>query len=167
MLQTVPEDLKRFQPELVITGHTRPYRTSSEWYDEISRAAEAFDDVHHTLMLLDDDDAHFGAESQGGKLVPYRAHVPEGGPVEFSGWVLNPFPTEQPARMHLVGPEGWQSETMTISLGPREQKEIHLVLHVPGDTRCRRQPVGLNLTVGGRPFGQVAEALVTVGMPRW
>ena len=161
------EDLKRFQPELVITGHTRPYRTSPEWYEEISRAAEAFDDVHQTLMLLDDDDAHFGAESQGGKLVPYRAHAPEGGSVEFSGWVLNPFPTEQPARIRLVGPDGWQSETVTLSLGPREQKEIHLVLHVPDDTRCRRQPVGLNLTVGGRPFGQVTEALVTVGMPKW
>ena len=64
------EDLRRFEPELVITGHTRPYRTSPEWYAEIGRAAEAFDDVHTTLMLLADDDAHFGAESQGGKLVP-------------------------------------------------------------------------------------------------
>ncbi len=161
------EDLKRFEPELVITGHTRPYRTSPDWYAEIGRAAEAFDDVHRTLMLLDDDAAHFGAESQGGKLVPYRAHAPEGGPIEFTGWVLNPFPTEQPARIRLVGPEGWQSETVTLSLGPREQKEIRLVLHVPEGTRCRRQPVALNLTVGGRPFGQVTEALVTVGMPKW
>ena len=56
---------------------------------------------------------------------------------------------------------------MTLSLGPREQKEIRLVLHVPEDTQCRRQPVALNLTVGGRPFGQVTEALVTVGMPKW
>ena len=86
------EDLKRFQPELVITGHTRPYRTSSEWYDEISRAAEAFDDVHHTLMLLDDDDAHFGAESQGGKLVPYRAHAPEGGPRRIQRLGSQSFP---------------------------------------------------------------------------
>ena len=161
------EDLKRFEPEMVITGHTRPYRTSPEWYAEIGRAAEAFDDVHTTLMLLEDDDAHFGAESQGGKLMPYRAHAPDGGPIEFSGWVLNPFPTEQPARIRLVGPEGWQSETVTLSLGPREQKEIRLVLHVPEDTQCRRQPVALNLTVGGRPFGQVTEALVTVGMPKW
>jgi glyoxylase-like metal-dependent hydrolase (beta-lactamase superfamily II) len=161
------EDLRRFQPELVLTGHTLPYRTSPAWYEAIERGANAFDELHRTLMLLDDDGVHFGAESQGGKLKPYRAHAPAGGPVEFEGWVLNPFPTPQPARLTLVGPAGWQSETVQIDLGPREQKEIRIAITPPPGGRCRRQPVGLDLIVGDRPFGQVAEALVTVGLPRW
>ena len=32
---------------------------------------------------------------------------------------------------------------------------------------CRRRPIALELVADGRPFGQVAEALVTVGGPAW
>ncbi len=162
-----PEDLKDFQPELVLTGHTKPYRTSSEWVEEIERGANAFDEVHQTLMLLEEDGVHFGAESQGGKLAPYRAHEPTGGPIEFEGWILNPYPTKQVACVRLEAPSGWQSETVTLSLGPREQKAIRTILVPPPGTHCRRQPVSLDLTLGDRAFGQVAEALVTVGFPKW
>ena len=160
-------DLKRFQPEMVLTGHTRPYRPSPEWYDVIEQGANAFDEVHRELMLLDDDGVHFGAESQGGKLKPYRAHAPTGGPLEMDGWVLNPYPTEMPARIRLIAPPGWQSETVTLQLGPREQKAFRITLIPPSDARVRRQAVGLDLVVGDRPFGQVAEALVTAGLPKW
>lgn len=159
------EDLRRFQPDLVLTGHTRPYRTSPEWYEAIEKGARAFDDVHRTLMLLNDDGVHFGAESQGGKLKPYRAHALTGGPVEFEGWVLNPFPTTQTARITMIGPPEWQGDSYDLILGPREQKDIRITITPPAGTQWRRQPVGLDLTVGDRPFGQVAEALVTVGLP--
>lgn len=161
------EDLKRFRPELVLTGHTLPYRTDDAWYREIERGARAFDEVHRALMLVDDDGVHFGAESQGGKLKPYRAHAPDGGMIEFDGWVLNPFPTPQTACVTLVAPESWERGTVEVELGPREQKYIRLALTPPVGTKCRRQPVGLDLTVGGHPFGQVAEALVTVGLARF
>ena len=161
------EDLRRFQPDLVLTGHTIPYRTSPEWFAEIERGAGAFDELHRALMLLDDNGVHFGAESQGGKLKPYRAHAPTGGPVKFEGWILNPFPSQQTARITLIGPAGWQSQSHDIVLEPRERRAIRISITPPPGARCRRQPVGLDLTVGDRPFGQVAEALVTVGMPRF
>jgi glyoxylase-like metal-dependent hydrolase (beta-lactamase superfamily II) len=161
------EEIKRFRPELVLTGHTLPYRTSPSWYEAIAHGAHAFDEVHRALMILEDDQPHFGAESQGGKLKPYRAHVPQGGPVEFEGWALNPFPEQKNARITIVAPPGWQSETVELSLEPREQKNIRITVTPPPGLRVRRQPVGLDLTVGGKPFGQVTEALVTVGMPKW
>jgi hypothetical protein len=40
-------------------------------------------------------------------------------------------------------------------------------MKLPADVRCRRHPVGLDLVVGDRPFGQVSEALVTVGYPKF
>jgi glyoxylase-like metal-dependent hydrolase (beta-lactamase superfamily II) len=52
-------DLRAFKPELVITGHTRPYRTSPEWDAAIETGAQAFDEVHQTLMLLDDGGVRF------------------------------------------------------------------------------------------------------------
>ena len=66
-----------------------------------------------------------------------------------------------------LGPTGWESEVVPIDLAPREQKNIRIAMKLPADTHCRRQPVGLDLVVGDRPFGHVAEALVTVGHPRF
>jgi hypothetical protein len=159
--------LQSFRPQLVLTGHTRPYRPDEDWYRKIEEQARNFDDVHGKLMILGDKEAHFGAESQGGKLLPYRAHAPEGGRIEFEGWVLNPLPTDERATVRLVGPDGWRSEPVTLELKAREKKDIKVGITPPPDARCRRQPVGLDLTVGERPFGQVTEALVTVGFPRF
>ena len=160
-------DLRRFQPEWILTGHTQPYQTSDEWYETIERGATAFDEVHQSLMALGDDEIHFGAESQGAKLKPYQLHLPNGGDIEFDGWILNPFPSPERATIEIVGPTGWESEVLHIDLGPREQKEIHIAAKIPADACVRRQPVGLDMIVGGRPFGQVAEALVTVGYPKF
>lgn len=111
------------------------------------------------------DEAHFGAESQGGQLEPYRLHLPEGGVAEFAGWILNPLAAA--ARIALVGPDGWTADAVTVTLGPRERKDIRVRITPPPEAKVRRQPVVLDLTVNGRPFGQVAEALVTIGLPRF
>ncbi|MCW8131155.1 MAG: MBL fold metallo-hydrolase [Planctomycetota bacterium] len=157
------EDLKRFRPDLVLTGHTRPYRTSPEWYALIEAGAAAFDETHAALMPLGEDEVHFGPESQAAKLKPYRLHLQRGGRAAFDGWVLNPFSSAQTARLEFVLPEGWLSSPVEVDLGPREKKSFRIELEVPATARVRRQAVALDLTVGGRPFGQVAEALVTVG----
>jgi glyoxylase-like metal-dependent hydrolase (beta-lactamase superfamily II) len=164
----VVDDLERIRPDWVLTGHTQPFQPTDEWYREIRRGAEAFDDLHRKLMILGDDEAHFGAESQGGKLKPYRVHLPGGGgTTTVGGWVLNPLPVAAEAVARLVVPGGWEGGEMTLSLGPRQQADIELRLTVPAGVTCRRVPVALDLTVDGRPFGQVAEALVTVGHARF
>ena len=118
-------------------------------------------------MILGDDETHFGAESQGGKLKPYRLHLPDGGSAVMDGWVLNPLPRAATAHVRLLLPDGWTAGEVDIELGPREQKTFKLQLTPAADAVCRRQPVALDLTVDGQPFGQVAEALVTVRGPRF
>ena len=118
-------------------------------------------------MALGEEDIHFGAESQDGKLKPYQLHLPYGGNTKFDGWILNPFPSPQKVVIQLIGPTDWESEVVEVDLGPREQKGIHIGMKLPADIRCCRQPVGLNLVVGDRPFGGVSEALVTVGYPKF
>ncbi|MDA0745525.1 MAG: MBL fold metallo-hydrolase [bacterium] len=157
--------LKAFRPDLVLTGHTRPYRPDNAWYDRIEEAAHAFDEVHLGLMTLGEDDVHFGPESQGGKLKPYQVRLSEARTIEFEGWIINPFPSTQKAHIELVAPDGWKSDPVEYNLGPREQADIRITLTPPKGTHCRRQPIGLSLTVGEQPFGQVAETLVTVGHP--
>lgn len=61
----------------------------------------------------------------------------------------------------LEGPAGWEGERRFLSVGPREEVRCGLGMIPTG--ACRRQPIALSLRADGRPFGQVAEALVTVG----
>lgn len=165
-LQTVA-DLECFRPDLVLTGHTLPFTVDDDWYREIRRGAVAFDELHRRLMILGDDEAHFGAESQGGALEPYRIHLPAGGTAPVEGWVLNPLPRAATATARLVVPEGWSASQARVELGPRGRRQIALTLTPAAGARCRRLPVALDLTVDGQPFGQVAEALVTVGWERF
>jgi glyoxylase-like metal-dependent hydrolase (beta-lactamase superfamily II) len=159
--------LRAFRPDWVLTGHTKPYRTNDAWYAAIERGARAFDEVHQALMPLADNDVHFGPEGQAAKLKPYRVHRPgtDRTAISFEAWVLNPFPTAQTAVVRLIAPDGWKSEPANAELGPREQKTLILSLTPPPDAHCRRQPIALDLNVGNQPFGQVTEALVTLGHP--
>lgn len=159
------EHLAEFRPDLILTGHTQPYRPDDRWYEIVHQGAKDFDDIHQSLMSLGIEDVHFGAESQGAKLKPYQVHCPQDGTIELGGWVINPFPTEQKARLQLIGPADWEGDVIELDLSPREQKTIRVSITSPDGTKCRRQPVGLDLTVGNRPFGQVSEALVTIGYP--
>lgn len=159
--------LRAFRPDWILTGHTNAYQPGDDWYEAIEQGAQAFDDVHRALMPLENTDVHFGAESQPAKLAPYHAHLPEptGEPFVFDGWVLNPYPKPQTAVLRLVCPGDWYSEPITVALDPRQQKVFVLTVTIPSQTRCRRVPVALDVTVGGQAFGQVTEALVTVGYP--
>ena len=159
------EHLAEFRPDLILTGHTQPYRPDDRWYEIVHQGAKDFDDIHQSLMSLGIEDVHFGTESQGAKLKPYQVHCPQGGTIELGGWVINPFPTEQKARLQLIGPADWEGDVIELDLSPREQKTIRVSITSPDGTKCRRQPVGLDLTVGNRPFRQVSEALVTIGYP--
>lgn len=159
--------LERFRPDWILTGHTNPYQPTDEWYEAIAKGAEAFDDVHQALMPLADDDVHFGPDSQPAELRPYRVHQTGDGPIVFDGWIRNPFGKTQSATVQIVAPDGWRSQSQTLTLAPRAVADFSLTLTPPPGTRCRRLPVALDLTVGDRPFGQVAEALVSIGVPRF
>lgn len=156
------EHLREFRPELVLSGHAEPYRTCPEWYESIERGAKAFDEVHRLLMYLGDDEVHFGAESQAGKLCPYRIRARAGETFTVGGWILNPFPAKHDAAVALDLPEGWTSTPVELSLAPREKKDFTMALAIPESAPPGRHVIGLDLSVGTRRFGQVAEGFVTV-----
>ncbi len=157
------EHLRRFQPQLVLTGHSAPYRPDERWYEVLEEGARVWDEVHHLLMPLGDDAIHFGPESQAAKLKPYRVNLQTAAPMTFDAWVLNPVPRNASATIRLVSPPGWQCEPVDLELGPRALGTAQLRLIPPERALCRRQPVALDLVVNGHRFGQVAEALITIG----
>ena len=155
--------LRSFKPDLVLTGHTKPYRPGADWFGKLEAGAKSFDEIHESLGNCLPDGVHFGFEGQGGTLKPYRVHLTEAKSFEFDGWILNPFPTAGKAVVSLILPDGWSSGPLAVELGPRERKHIRITCRPETGVVCRRQPVALDLTVNDRPFGQVCEALVTIG----
>ncbi|MCB0059529.1 MAG: hypothetical protein KDE45_20970, partial [Caldilineaceae bacterium] len=75
--------------------------------------------------------------------------------------VRNPLPRAAALAVRLVGPAGWQGTAATISAAARAEVSVELEITPAG--ACTLQPIAAELTVDGQPFGQVAEALVSVG----
>ena len=136
----------------------------------IDRAASPIQQLKHSaerdlsgilfdLMILGDDEAHFGAESQGGKLKPYRLHLPDGGTAQMDGWVLNPLPRAATAHLRLLLPDGWTAGEAAIELGPREQKAFELQLTPAAAAPCP-------CTRSDRMLMRVPSALTATSAPR-
>ena len=159
------EHLRSFKPDTILSGHALPYRPDPVVWELLGRAAVTFDEIHLALMQLGDDEVHFGPESQAAKLQPYSLWIPRGAcGAQLHGWILNPFNRSATANARFVTPPpGWLAKDIRLDLGPREKRTFQTTLAVPVDSRFRRQPIALELTIDDRPFGQVAEAWVTVG----
>lgn len=156
--------LREFDPELVLNGHHLPYRPDAADWAKIEHSAKVFDEAHQRVLALGADDVHFGAEGQPAKLHPYRIAL-RGGEREAAlrGWVLNPFPHAATAELRFAMPRPcWKAEAVTLPLAARARADFATNLSVPRDELPGRHPIALELTVDGRPFGQVTEAWVTV-----
>ena len=111
--------------------------------------------------MLGEEETHFDLDSWGGWIWPYRTHQSTLDPVLVTVTVRNPYPRTATLQVKLVGPAGWKGSEKILVAEPRAEVGTELEITPAGP--CRRQPFALDLVADGRPFGQVAEALLTVG----
>ena len=155
------EWMLRWRPEIVLQGHQPAMLTDEAFFGQIAEWNEDYAKLHRQLMPLGDEEAHFDLDSWGGWIWPYRTHLSEPGPIRVKVTARNPFSRRTTLRMALVGPDRWSGESITVEADARAEVSVELSIQAPEE--CRRQPFALELTADGRPFGQVAEALATVG----
>lgn len=153
--------LMKWRPDIVLQGHQQPYFTDKDFFDRVERWSRDYKTIHRDAMALGEGEAHFDIDSWRGWIWPYRVHLPEPGPVRVRVTVRNPLPDEAELRVSLVGPTGWSGSETRVVVGPRA--EVVCELEVVPNGKCRRQPFAAEMSANGRPFGQVAEALMTVG----
>jgi glyoxylase-like metal-dependent hydrolase (beta-lactamase superfamily II) len=150
---------RELRPDIIVTGHWFPRHVTGEYLDRIEADGARIAELHRELLPLDDVD--FGAEGFGARIEPYRSTVRVGEKLALQIEIRNPFARDEVARVRLTVPPGWPA--------PPEQ-DVHLAAHgtavarftVRPATVARRARVAADLTVGGVPFGQQAEALVDV-----
>ena len=141
------------------------FRTDDAFFDLIAERTRTYEAAHRAAMPVGDGDVHFDVDSWGGWLWPYRLHLAPGETATVKATARNPFATEARLELRLEVPEGWTGSTAVLTAPARGEVSCELSFTPHGE--CRRRPIALELVADGRPFGQVAEALVTVGGPRW
>jgi glyoxylase-like metal-dependent hydrolase (beta-lactamase superfamily II) len=157
--------LAEWRPDIIISGHQHAMYTDDAFFRLLTWWGGEFERIHRAATALGDDEAHFEADGWGGWIWPYRVHVAAGETVTVTVTVRNPLPEAATLTVRLVGPEGWRGEEIALDAAPRAEVSGTLTIRPAGP--CRRQPIAAELLVGGRSFGQVAEALVTVGGQRF
>ncbi|MCH2128387.1 MAG: MBL fold metallo-hydrolase [Pirellulaceae bacterium] len=150
-----------WRPEVVLTGHTDPIYADDVYFRFISEWTTELEGVHRRAMVLGEGETHFDMDSWGGWIWPYRHVLDEPAPIEVTVTVRNPLPREAKLAVRLVGPQGWQGDSAELVAAARAEVACDLTITPEGN--CRRQAFAAELTVDGQPFGQVAEAQVTVG----
>lgn len=153
--------LHQWRPDLVLQGHQQPFVTDEHFFRHISEWSRHYRDSHQRAMVLGDAETHFNVDGWGGWIWPYRIHLKEPGLVSVRVTVRNPFPRRATLEVRLMGPKGWQGGSAVLTAEART--EVSCQLQITPSGLCRRQPFAAELVADGQPFGQVAEALMTVG----
>ena len=151
-----------WRPDLILTGHSAgPLAVTQAFFDRLSERAEWYEESHRRCMPLEREDVHFGVDSWRGWITPYRSSVGLGETVVLSVTVRNPLPVAARLTLETVVPTGWTSASSILDAGAHE--DATCVLEVVPSSEARRQLVAVEMRANEQPFGQVAEALVTVG----
>jgi len=153
--------LLKHKPDIVLTGHTSAIHTDEHFFKLIDDHTQYWEDIHKGAMVLGDDESHFNMDSWGGWIWPYRTHLHEPQAATVKVTVRNPLPKEATLDIKLVGPTGWEGGSAQLTAAARA--EVSCSLEITPDGPCRRQPFAVELTADGQPYGQVAEAQMTVG----
>ncbi len=151
--------LREFQPEVILSGHSTPYRPDARTWAMLDRVGADFDALHRAILPLGDEDAHFGADACAAKLLPRRAVIgADQATANLRGWICNPVPEQATAvlRWHLRHLD-WSSEPWTLVMEPRQRTPFTAALRAPSGLTGRHL-LTLELTVGEQRFGEVAEA---------
>ena len=151
----------QIRPDLVLPGHGDSYEVDDKFYRTFENYDAVYRELHERILPLVGD--HFGIDSRAAWLTPYRSRIDKAAPLTYRAVVRNPSPETAQIAARLVGPPGWTSESVVVTAAGRSEAKVTCSITPPASFVGRRQAITLDMTVNGRPYGQVAEAIVTIG----
>ncbi|HVX42750.1 MAG TPA: MBL fold metallo-hydrolase [Mycobacteriales bacterium] len=152
---------RSLRPDLIVSGHWAPREVDDAYLDMLLQKGKQLARLHRDLLPLSDVD--FGAEGFGARIYPYQATFDPGQELAVQVEALNPFDRDDVVAVGLVVPAGWSvTPDVQVKAGPKETVTVEFRVTAPDSGPVVRARVGADLIVGGRPFGQQAEALFDV-----
>jgi glyoxylase-like metal-dependent hydrolase (beta-lactamase superfamily II) len=153
----VPEDFvrsaelyARLRPDLLLGGHWLPLPVTDDLLDRLAADARLLVDLHEELVPA----GSFGTAGAGARIEPYR---PARGASEVTVTVRNPFDRAETATVRIVASAGLAASPVEqeVALEPLGEGAVVFALEAAGAGR-----LAADVTIGGTPFGQQAEAVV-------
>jgi glyoxylase-like metal-dependent hydrolase (beta-lactamase superfamily II) len=152
---------QQLSPDLILSGHWKPMWVKPGYLDSIVQQAEQFEQVMRELLP---EDPSLGAEGVAARIFPYQVTGCVGDPLTFEVEVTSPFQEAVEAQLRIVAPAGWQVEGPHNFLVDRVGSGAFRVTP-PAGAAAYRARIAVDVSLGGQPFGQLAEALVTLLEP--
>ncbi len=154
---------RELAPDLIISGHWEPHFIEPDYFDQMAELGERLESLHESILPL--KEINLGAEGTAVFIRPYQSWVAPGECAILDVEVWNPLPEAAKMRLELITPEGWQAEPrMHEELCPAGERLLVRFKVTPTNTPVRRARVGVDVTAGERRLGQMAEALISVGV---
>jgi glyoxylase-like metal-dependent hydrolase (beta-lactamase superfamily II) len=152
---------RELRPDLLLTGHSGAREVDDALLARLDADGRRVAELHRELLPLEEVD--FGAEGFAARIEPYRSTVATNGVLELNVTVRNPFDRPATAVVRLVVPDGWGNAAPSHDVELRAHAEATLRFETRvGATPVHADRVAADVTIDGAPFGQQAEALVTV-----
>jgi glyoxylase-like metal-dependent hydrolase (beta-lactamase superfamily II) len=152
------ELLLELRPDLIVTGHWQPWHVQDGELEQLLVDGRRLAELHREVLP---DDVDFAAEGFGARIEPYRSELSSGEPLDLEVTVRNPFGRAASATVGLAVPDGWGVPESVETEVPAHGEAV-LRFTLTGASPARRARVAADVTVGGEPFGQQAEAFVDV-----
>jgi glyoxylase-like metal-dependent hydrolase (beta-lactamase superfamily II) len=152
---------RELRPDLILSGHWPVREVDGDWLDRLLTDGRRLAELHRELLPVEVD---LGGEAFPARIEPYRSTVGPGEPVRLEVAVRNPFGRPETVTVRLVVPDGWgvAPEAEEVDVDEHGEAVAGFVV-TPAGPPVVRARVAADMTVGDVPFGQQAEALVTVG----
>ncbi|MFW6097383.1 MAG: MBL fold metallo-hydrolase [Chloroflexota bacterium] len=149
-------------PDLILTGHWQPLWPQDGYFEKLEQGGDTLARLHRQLLPAETLDA--GAEGFVARIEPYQQQVMAGEAFELCVEVRNPLPQKADVEVTLMTPPDWQVEPAFFEFKAQagQVQSVCFSLTAPTGRSLRRVPIGADVTIGGRRWGQQAEALVSL-----
>lgn len=150
------------QPEIACPGHGGPHELHEgdwQWFHDWCMA-----EPRHWAALTSGDNLEEAIYPDYVFLYPYQPPCAPGESVNMQVWFENIWTEDKTLEWTLVLPDGWSAEPLsgTLKVEPGAKGIAPFALRVPDSqsTAYRRFAFTLDATIGGKRYGQIAEAVV-------
>jgi glyoxylase-like metal-dependent hydrolase (beta-lactamase superfamily II) len=153
---------QQLSPDLILPGHWQPKWVTPAFLNELVTQARQMES--QLCDLLAGEIAGFDAEGFGARLTPYQPTIRGGETIHLQAELRNPFPADQEALAQIVTPQGWRASppALRVQIPGHGKRMVSFSVTAPAGQPVRRARLAIDLTVGGKRFGQQAESLITV-----
>ena len=151
----------RYHPEIICGGHEMTRDVSPDLYETLLSKAEALTECFETLLP---GETNLGLDPSWAQLCPYQTEAAPGDSFELRVRLHNYSNRPVQAEAHLVLPDSWRNEPVSIDLRIPADAEAEKVVKVTIPKKyCFRLPraaIALDVTYDGTYIGQAAEAVI-------